>query len=339
MGEPSRNPSFRPTFTPMLQFLRSLLDSPPSPDQALQEAVLKTAIERAVDKTDHRLRALGNYPKRLHGPVEHALNHVNQLVRQLPPPVEISPSRYGHDPLLRAVFASAEHMADIFRRFHNLRDYLDQHTGLPPDNLYGLLACAKKEKRMLGMELDGEMLRRDVLQTVISFEEHVFLAPNDDEASARSALSVAAFDFLLQSAVDKIAALRLRRGELSRKRQILKRKLLSPDPGTPDVAKLEEDIAHIDEELGHFGGIELSLTESLQQVEAVLNEAEQWLQVAPFRVSLDYRNVKSTSSEALEMIEASSVNGNRRIVLFGYIPRSQLPEPKDMLKLGRAYLG
>lgn len=323
----------------MLQFLRSLLDAPPSPDQALQEAALKTAIERAVDKTDHRLRALGNHSKRLHGPVEHALNHVNHLVRQLPPPVEISPGRYGHDPLLRAVFASAEHMAEVFRRFHNLREYLDQHTGLPPDNLYGLLACAKKEKRTLGMELDGEMLRRDVLQTVISFEEHFFLAPNDDEASARSALSMAAFDFLLQSAVDKIAGLRLRRGELSRKRQILKRKLLSPNPGTPDVAALEEDIARIDEELGHFGGIELSLSESLQQVEAVLNEAEQWLTVAPFRVGLDYRNVKSAASEALEMIEVASLNGNRRIVLFGYIPRTQLPEPKDMLKLGRAYLG
>ncbi|MGZ8218433.1 hypothetical protein [Methylomagnum sp.] len=323
----------------MLRFLRSIFESHPNPDDALLEEVLKNAIERAVDKTDHRLRALGNYGKRLRGPVEHALRHVNGLIGQLPPPVEISPDRYGHDPRLRAIFASAAHMTDVLGRFQTVREYLEQRPGLPPDNIYGLLSTAKKEKRTLGMELDGDLLKRDVLQTAISFEDHHFLASSDSEESARTELAGLGFDFLLQNAVEKIAAQRLRRGELARTRQILRRKLLSSKPGTLDVATLEADIALIDEELGHFGGIELSLTESLQHVEAVLNDADQWLALAPFRASLDYRNVKNASSETLEMSEVTSLSGIQRIVLFGYIPRSQLPARKDMLKLGRAYLG
>ncbi len=76
----------------MLDFLTSLFGPAHGPDETLQEGLLGAAIERAVDKTDHRLRALGGYRKRLREPVERALRHVIGLVDQLPEPIEISPN-------------------------------------------------------------------------------------------------------------------------------------------------------------------------------------------------------------------------------------------------------
>lgn len=321
----------------MLHFLTSLFESRPNPDQVLQEEVIGAAIERAIDKTDQRLRALGAYRKRLHDPVERALRHVLGLVDQLPEPAEISPGRYAQDSRLRAMFASPEHLREVLGRFHNVREYLEQREGPPPDPIFGLLSVAKREKRTLGLDLEGDLLKRDVLQTVVTFEDHQFLAPSDTEASARTELTTRAFDFLLENARDTLTAEKLRRGELVRKRQLLRRKLLSPvsDPsGATDYGALEADMAMIDEQLGYFGGIELSLEESLQRVEALLNDAGQWLALTPYHVGLDYRNIKTASAEPIDMSGISSLGRICRIVLFGRIPRRPWPGPTPIPKFG-----
>lgn len=325
----------------MLEFLTSLFESGPRPGDAPLEGA-EAALERAIDKTDRRLRALGDYRKRLLGPTEYALRHVADVVERLPEPIEISPARYGQDARLRAVFASAEHLGEVLGRSQAIRDFLDSHTGPLPDGIFGLLTMLKKERRMLGMEVNGDQVQRDVLQTALIFEDHHFVAPSDSEAAARQLLATLGFDYLLEKALGVIAAHKNRRGELARQRQLLRRKLLSPtsDPsGMTDFAALEAEIAEIDAELGAFSGIELSLDDSLQLLASVLNQADQWISASSFEAGLDYRNIVCASSEAIALNEFSSLNGARWTVLFGWVPRCQLPEPKDPLKLGQAYLG
>jgi hypothetical protein len=323
----------------MLEFLTSLFEAGPG---AAPQNATEAALERAIDKTDRRLRALGDYRKRLLGPTERALRHVADLVQALPEPVEISPARYGQDARLRAVFASAEHLGDVLGQFQTIRDFLENHAGPLRDEIFGLLTMLKKERRILGMEMDGDQVQRDVLQTAVTFEDHRFIAPSTSEAAARDLLATVGFDYLLEKALGVIVAQKSRRGELVLQRQLLRRKLLSPTSNpseATDFAALEAEIAQIDEELGEFSGIELSLDESLKLLASVLNEADQWLAASSFETGLDYRNIVSAASEAIELSELSSLNGGRRTVLFGWIPRSQLPEPKDPLKLGQAYLG
>ena len=325
----------------MLEFLTSLFEAGPRPgDTPLDGA--EAALERAIDKTDRRLRALGDYRKRLLEPTGHALRHITRLVEQLPEPAEISPARYGQDARLRAVFASAEHLSEALGQFQTVRDFLDSHIGPLPDDIFGLLTMRKKERRMLGMEIDGDQVQRDVLQTALIFEDHHFIAASGSEAAARQLLATLGFDYLLEKALGVIAAHKNRRGELARQRQLLRRKLLSPTSdasGMTDFAALEAKIAEIDAELGEFSGIELSLDDSLHLLASVLNEADQWLSTCSFEAGLDYRNVVCASSEAISLNEFCSLNGVRRTVLFGRIPRCQLPAPKDPLKLGQAYLG
>jgi hypothetical protein len=78
----------------------------------LDPALIDAAIERAVTGTDRRLRALGDYRKRLEEPVACAVRHVIDLVDQLPAPAEISPPAFGSDARVRAFFSSGDHVRE-----------------------------------------------------------------------------------------------------------------------------------------------------------------------------------------------------------------------------------
>lgn len=343
----------------MLRFISVLFnnaqdDGPP----ALPESLLDAAIDRTIDGTDRRLRALGNHRKRLREPVSIAVRHIIDLVGRLPPPTEIGPQCYGSDPCLRAAFASPNRLAEVLGQCQTIRDFERACSGPPPDAIFGLLTMSREERTVLGMEMDGETLRRDVMQTSVSFTQHRFIAPADSERATRRELKKRGFDYLLEKALERIIDAKARRGELARNRQLLRRKLealksgqwglesafFEGDDYCPCVEALEADIAAIDEELGQGAGIELGLDESLAHIAEILSSPEDWLALNTLRLHLDYRGIKLGEADAeagdtLEFSEISSLQGPRRIVLLGWIPRDQLPEPKDVIKLGQAYLG
>lgn len=343
----------------MLRFLSALFSTSNGNGLGLHDALLDAAIERAIDGTDRRLRALGQTRKRLLEPVATAVRHVIALVDRLPEPIEISARRFGGDPRLRALFASSEHLNEVLGRFRSVRDYLGACDGLPPDDVYGLLIVMRSERRVLGMALDGDALTRDVLQTSVSFSEHRYLAPADSERATRRELMKRAFDFLLERALERIVAAKADRAEQARERALLSRKLETLKAGQwglqpafdaenpsapPEIPALEAELDAIDRQIGEHRGLELGLDESLGLVADTLGDAARWLRIDPLSLNLDYRGILQPanaegSTAAIEFEELASANGERRVVLLGYMPRAFLPEPADPVRLGRAYLG
>jgi hypothetical protein len=277
------------------------------------------------------------------------VRHVIQLIDELPPPVEISPGHYGNDARLRAVFVSADHLHDTLTRFWTVRDYLSCASRPLPEDIFGLLVMTQQEQSVLGMELDGELLRRDVLQTAVSFASHQYLAPSAAEPRTRRQLKRRAFDFLVRRAQEQILAARTSRGDLIRKRHLLRAQLDALRAGHPvsggrEPVALEAEIAAIDTELGRFGKADLGLEESLRQVEDILDQPATWLTARPLKLHLDYRGIKLTGEEPgnLELsglTELSSATGGRRIVMLGRIPRVRFPRQEEVIKRGQAYLG
>lgn len=326
----------------MRHFLSGLFGKPPEEAVGrLPAALIDAAIERAVDGTDRRLRALGKYRKRLRAPVTKAVRHVIQLIDALPSPVEISPGHYGTDRRLRAAFVSAEHLNDTLSRFWTVRDYLSRAVRPLPDDIFGLLTMTQRESSVLGMELDGEMLKREVLQTAVSFGHHQYLAPAATERRTRRELKRRAFDFLVRRAREQMLATQTSRNELVRQRHLLRARLEAHQTGH---LGLEAEIAAIDAELGRYGRVELGLEESLRRLEENLTQPETWLSARPLRLNLDYRGIKRDgeqpdSPEPVEMTEFSSASGTRRIVMLGKIPRVRFPLPTEVIKRGQAYLG
>jgi hypothetical protein len=324
----------------------------------MQKFILDAAIERAVDRSDKRLRALSGYRKALRDPVASAIQHINLVVDQLPSAVEISPKRYGNDPMLRVAFASSDHLHETLRRFQSVRGYLDQTRRSPPDEIFGLVTMSQRQRTVLGFELQGDLLMRDVLQTAVSFSDHRFVGPADSERRTRRSLKIHAFDFLLEAASQRIAQEKSRRGELILERDRLRRQMQDWKPdsrarsgilGTRsrsgDTARaLRSQLQRIDADVGRYRGLQLGLQDSLSLLVDTLNDTPELLVVKPWCMSLDHRGIKVSQEresriEPAHAIEVSSATGLRRIVFIAKIPRDEFPAPVDVVKRGESFLG
>jgi hypothetical protein len=341
----------------MLRFLSSLF-TPAAPQAGgLDPALIDAAIERAVDGTDRRLRAVRNYRKRLRGPVERAGRHVIALVDSLPAPAEISQHAFSTDSRVRAFFSSNEHLREVLGGFRDLREYLKDCAGTLPDDIFGLLTMAMEERSVLGMELEGEVMRRDVLQVAVNFCNHRYVCPTATESDCRWELKKRAFDFLLARALERLIDQKKKRSELDRQRHLLRQKLAALQAGNwglasifedtggdqPDLPALEAQIASIDAELGQAGSGALGLEESLEHLIDTLERAEDWLAAREICLRLDHRGIKVSESSTgpsreLRLTELFTHTGLRRIVLLGRVPRAEIPGPSDFLKQARHYL-
>jgi len=341
----------------MLHFLSSLFKPSAAEAGAPDKALIDAAIERAIDATDPRLRALGNYRKRLREPVEQAARHIIGLVDSQPPAVEISRRSYGTDPRLRAFFVSAEDLQEVLGGMKTVKDYLQGVTGSLPEAIFGLLSMAWKERTVLGTEQQGEILRRDVKQVAVSFFDHRFGAPAGSEADFRWELKKRGYDYLLEVALKSIISTRGKRRDLKREQHLLNRKLEAMKTGnwglegmfaqdgaeTKNPVELEQQIESVEKELLDIGSDTESLQRSLDELAEVLGEPAHWLSRRELSMRLDYMGIRveenaGEASNLLDLLELYSATGECRIVLPGYIPRTDLPDRPDFFKEAQRYL-
>lgn len=342
----------------MLHFLSSLFKPSTGESGTLDRGLIEAATERAIDGTDPRLRALGNYRKRLRDPVARAARHVIDLVDGQAAPVEISRRSYGIDPRLRAFFVSTDHLQEVLGGIRTVRDYLQGVPGPLPEAIYGLLTVEWKERTVLGTEQRGEILRRDVKQVAVSFFNHRFAGPAASDAEARWELKKRAYDYLLGIALETILATRGKRQELKREQQLLKKKLAAMKAGNwglegmfahentqaTDPAALEAQVDAVERELLETGADSESLQRSLDQLAGVLADPAHWIAKRDLSMRLNYMGIRvedipGQASNLLDLVELYSASGERRITLPGYIPRAELPERPDFFKAAQRYLG
>jgi hypothetical protein len=342
----------------MLSFLSSLFVPDTSNPEGVDKALIERATERAVEGTDPRLRALGNYRKQLREPVELAVRHVMELVDGLPEAVPLSREGYSTDPRLRAFFASNDHLQEVLGGFRTISDYLQGLSGLPPHEIFGLLTLEWKERNILGMEHQGDRVRRDVQQVSVNFFNHRFVCPADNEAETSLELKKRAFDYLLKMALEKISATRGKHQELKREQQLLDKKLaamkaggwgletmLSPDEEhAPDMGALAVKIDAVESELLALGTARGGLERNLDLLAEVLTQPAHWLHRDEVSLHLNAMGIKSDASPGgpvndLQLIGLFSASGERRIVLPVRLLRSELPERPDFFKQASRYLG
>ncbi|MBT8429791.1 MAG: hypothetical protein KJN79_07745 [Gammaproteobacteria bacterium] len=342
----------------MLSFLSSLFSSVDRPSEGPDRSLIEAAIERVVDATDPRLRMFSNYQKRLYPGVQRSVAHVQGLIDSLPEPVEISRRAFGSDPRLRAFFASPARMQEAIGSAPTLVDFLASRKGPYPDHIFGLLASQMKERQALGMQLNGDQVRRDVLQEVVSFSDHRFFGAAGSEEESRGEMKKAAFDYLAELALKRILGMEEKRSELEQQRRLLQRKLDAMRKGNwgmepvlsnagdehPDHRSLGERIEAVEDELMALPCSQASLEQRFECINAILEQPEDGVSLRPIQLRIDAMSVKVQDSadesyEPLQLIEMLSSSGERRIMLFGYFPRDELPPERDFFKEAGRYLG
>jgi hypothetical protein len=317
------------------------------------ERVVDAAIERAVDGTDPRLRLIPGYRKRLRPLVIHAIDHVVRLVEGLPSPIELSRKGYGADPRLSACFASADHLTEVVNADRALSDFLASTEAGVAERIIALLVTVKQERKVLGVALEGEILKRDVPQITVSFANHRVVDPATTYEETRRLLKRRAFDHLLGIALGRIAPARRERAGLEQQRALLRRKLMTLRSGrwgfdeargktVTDVAGIEAQLAVIEEQLQGLGADAEVLQFHLDMLSEVLSRAEQQLWATPITLILDRMNIKQDQARdnALEIgfEELHSASGRTAILLPVVVPRSELRPRTDLLAEAQRYL-
>jgi hypothetical protein len=328
-------------------FLQSIFSGPSQPTKFDKELMLR-GIERVVDGTDPRLRAVSHYRRKLWDSVEHAIDYVVTFVNTLPPTITADRQGYMTDPRLRALFASPESLREVLSFSDGTRNYLKQAPDPLPAELFAGLGAVRVEKNVLGIEMDGEILRRDVPQTVVNFCDHRLVFLTDNEQDTRRELMRRAADYLIETALQRLTASRVQKTQLEQQqRKLLLQKasllkqgqaglelLAEPAPAEPvDLSALEQQLQDLETELGQLRADSATLDKHLAKVAATLSEPEKYLRLESISLTLDHTNIKVPAdsprvANSMTFQEIVMGKDRRLAAMFVRFPSSELlPQP------------
>jgi hypothetical protein len=344
----------------VFRFLHSIFATTPSPPGKLDATLIKAAIERVVDGTDPRLRAVPHFQRKLWEPVERAVHYVVEHAATLPPAIAFDRRHFTTDPRLRALFANPEHLLESLSFNPALRGSLQPATDSPPTEIFAALRMERTEKTVFGVELHGDRVLRDIQQTAVNFHNHHIAFPATSEAATRQELQKRAFDYLIEAALQRLLSIRARKNQLEQqqrrllqqKAQVLKsaRLGLAPlianpsTPRLPDSATTERQLREIEAELRLVRADSATIGEQLALVAATLREPGQHLRLERISLTLDHMNIRvpahsPRASNTLTFDEVLIDNRHRFIILLVRVPSSEIPPPPDFFAEAQRLLG
>lgn len=337
----------------MLKLFQSIFRPGADKLGAYPEDLIERAIERAVDGTDRRLRAVAGYKKGLRPAVIRAIDHVVELVDSLPPPIELSRANYGADAELNAYFASVDHMNEVLSRDAEVRQWRKTSASQLAERVIMLLIMEMRERNVLGLALEGGDVRRDVAQVTVSFGHHRLVDPTGVEEDTRRLLKRRAFDHLLTLALARMAEAHADRLDLKQERDLLGNKLATLAAGhwgfgdddgaaeeAPDPQALQKRIDEIDSQINSQSTS--LLQEHLDILVDVLGQPAQNLRSERSALCVDRQGVKQPQPGAqaaqIDLTTLYNSAGRSVVVRLVSVARAALPAAPDFLKEGQRYL-
>ncbi|MGH8119759.1 MAG: hypothetical protein ACRESK_04000 [Gammaproteobacteria bacterium] len=267
--------------------------------QQSREQIAET-VERVVQNTNPRLRFAGRYKKRLAPAVTQSINYAREIVAAIPAPHEASAAGWNSDHCMRAFFATADDIKQIFSRAPELRAYFDQNPA--SEKSFALLSMEMIERKILGMALEGDIMRRDVAQTTMSFGDYRVRFCQPTETDLREELQRRIVDQLALEGLARMANDRSHRDKLEKERALLKVRLrllerqgvgmggaAIADPA--EVVRLQMQLAENTQNLDEAGSAPEILERELERIRDVLAEPARNFHISNQRLRLDRMNV------------------------------------------------
>jgi hypothetical protein len=261
-------------------------------------------VESIVALSPH-LRMARRYEARLEPAVVTALRYVKGIVGMIPPSREASAAAWSSDPYIRAFFAGADMVAPVLSRSRDLRAFFEQHPDLP--EAHAVLGMAMQEKRILGTALEGDTMRRDVVQETLSFSDHQVRMCGRTEPELRDEIVRRLVAQLGLQGMARYAAQQTQRDMLEHERALLRTRLQllerkgvgvgalvgngHAEAGCEELARLQEAILENEGAIGRLGLRSEALDRELAEVCAVLADPAAHLFVNTRRCILNKMNV------------------------------------------------
>jgi hypothetical protein len=328
-----------------------------APDQARQRRI-GLAVTRIVG-LNPRLRMARRCESRLEPAVDAALRYLDAIVDGIPPPREAHADNWSADPYIHAFFAAPEDIAPALSRSEDLRAFFQQYPDLA--EAYGVLGMAMAEKHVLGVALEGETLRRDVVQETISFSDHQVRMCGRSEAELREEIVRRLVDQLAVEGLARFAGDQTRRGVLEQERALLKTRLLLLErqgvgmasmvggelrAGADELERLRQQMNDNGQELEGLGMRSEALERQLDHLCEVLGEPAAHIYVERKRIRLNKMNVvlAANSNEAgdeitFEVARIPTRPPRQRAFALVRFPRAALLPAASLLDQAAKLLG
>lgn len=319
-------------------------------------AVIDQRIEQVVRIVNPYLKLVAGYHRKLAPVVEQAVLYCRQIEAQILPSLEMSATAWSKNPLLRALFATADDVPAVFSRCTEVQDFFEDSPGA--DEVWASLRFRRHEERGFGLALQDDEVHHDVAQTTVSFIDKKVVQPRASEYEARLEIRRRAFKFLVTQALEQIASVNTRRKDLTEQRTMLQARLsmlknqragleamLDNDSGAVDkIEELERKLDQNERSLAQCPGAGETLDYVMKRVRSVLSHAADYIQVSPVSLRLDQMNIivpAGSPAPAIEIVlpEVLVKRVPQIHVVVGRFPRSELIRRESLLDEAQRLLG
>ncbi|HEX6829208.1 MAG TPA: hypothetical protein VF104_09530 [Burkholderiales bacterium] len=320
-------------------------------------AALPETVDLIVETIDPRLRLVPGYQDKLGASVRHTVAYLRSLVPHPPPPIELSQKAWAADPRVNAFFAAAGDVPLVMGRSKELRAFFDDPANAGTREAVALLAMEMREQNVLGVAMEGEMLKRDVAQTTVSFADHRIVMPAPSQADMRFELGRRILRGLTQIALKRIEAIQARQQDLEETRGRLATRLRGlqgrrsgleslaedPDAHQGEVEALERQLEQAKTELTEAKTSLATLDGYIEQINEVLNHPEQHVKLELFRLRVNRMGIKVAEDSPepasdLALARISVGPDLTRVVAAVNCARDDLPPREDLLAQAERYL-
>lgn len=294
--------ALREFFQEQWEYLQQLLEARQQDKQRRQReaAGLRSAVETIVEGTDTRLRAIGNYQKRLRDSARILLEYIDGLVSDMPTAVELCQRSYSDNSLVNTVFSNSDAMHQLFSRSLSVQNFFNDVENLQHQEVFALLFMDRTERSILGAEMRGEIILKEVPQTSVSFSGHQLIAAQPSEDDARKVLKTTLFESVIHQLKQQIT--RLRHGQTE-----------------------EEKLAGLEDPARNINNPEVyikMLAEQLNLPQQLIRLQDNLLRVSKMGIKLPLDSTARSSEVRLQEVEIEG--DNSRVVMLVRYPRAEL---------------
>jgi len=318
------------------------------------EVWVEEATERAVDRVHQRLRLVSDYKARLRPAVLRSLEFVDRMAEKIPGGLEIGSRSFGNDPRVSALFSNAGQVFDTCRNSAELRAY---YEGVAPGEIEGcwaLMSMKRIERTVFGVSLHGDVLHRDVPQTILSFSDHSFCSPSASERETREGVKDCLFGSLIECAFERISECKASLREYDAQRRILGtrlRRIQSARKAENDEiskAQLEREAESLQQQLQENEQQLMQSTcsgpeECIETLGEVLGNPEKHMRLQETVLRIDRMGVKVDEPEAtadeIRLAELELGTKSKRVMLIGRLPSLDFGAHPDLIAAAGRYLG
>lgn len=315
---------------------------------AEQQRYIDGIIEKIVDDIDPRLRGISGYKKKLFPCVDHMLSYGEEVCAHLPGPIEFSEEACRSNSTVRALFANYKNMVDVFSRSRELQDFFRQHPSA--DHAFMVLGMEKTEARVFGMEQQGEIIRKDVPQVNVSFDDYRITHPSYDEQTLRFNLRERALHECVAQTIKRLmeqreykdqmheheVKLKMQLGMLQNQHEGLMSLMNDDAPIVAKISDVKEQLQKVEHHIGQIKQDIGTLDSFLEKVADLLDRPAEMLHVSEVSLCLDRMNrlIDEEAGKEGDCITLAQVEFGDKVKRVGVLASFPRKELLPMSKLG-----